>query len=249
MAENLHSHDSVHRSVTALAWSVNGQRLFSGDSGGLVACSEVDFFQHSTTSRVVVPASGHPVVWLDYRLKTLMVNTAASCFLLREGKRLEVGSRARAGLYGGALLQAGVGEGGLLAVSVRPGNRLWVAEAVSGRVGSTLVLGEALAAHHTQVPLINPTNIVALEASTSPLLKVAVLSEALQELVVWHGSGLHIVSLAKEAVVASCSSLRGVQDVSITDCGEIFVLESGRSLVRLAEKEDRYWKPQESKKV
>ena len=230
---------SLVRSVTALAWSVNGQRLFSGDSSGLVACSEVDFFQHSTTSRVVVPPSGHPAVWLDYRLKTLMVNTAASCFLLREGKRVEVGSRARTGPYGGALLQTGVGEGGLRAVSVRQGNRLWVAEAVSGRVGSTLVLGEALAAHHTQIPLINPANIVTEEAGGSPLLKVAVLSEASQELVVWHGSGLHVVSLTREAVVASCSSLRGVQDVSITDSGEIFVLESGRSLVRLADKEDR----------
>ena len=50
---------SLHsRTITALAWSANGARLFSGDKSGLVAATEVDFFQNSVTSRVVVRPTG-----------------------------------------------------------------------------------------------------------------------------------------------------------------------------------------------
>ena len=41
-----------------MRWSINGARLFSGDKSGLVAATEVDFFQNSVTSRVVVRSSG-----------------------------------------------------------------------------------------------------------------------------------------------------------------------------------------------
>ena len=50
---------SLHaRTITALSWSANGARLFSGDNSGLVAATEVDFFQNSVTSRVVVRPTG-----------------------------------------------------------------------------------------------------------------------------------------------------------------------------------------------
>ena len=46
--------------------------MFSGDEGGQVAVSEVDFFQHSVASRVVVQPGGGPVLALDYKLKMLL---------------------------------------------------------------------------------------------------------------------------------------------------------------------------------
>ena len=203
----------------------------------MVATTEVDFFQHSTTSRVVVREG--PVVGLDYRLKTLLVSTATSCFLLRGERRVQVGSQRRGGRYGGVLLQTGVGEQGLRVVVVRPDNRLCLAEVTSGEVESTVVLGEAMASSHAQMTLINPANLVSEEATTSSVLRVAVLNEPQQLVLLWNKAVLHLVSLKTRTVLASCSSLRSILDLDVTETGEIYVLESGRSVVRLAPGEDR----------
>ena len=71
------------RTISALTWAVNGQRLFSGDEAGLVASSEVDFFQHSTTSRPIVRDSPEAVTWLDYKQRTLLVSSVTSYYLVR----------------------------------------------------------------------------------------------------------------------------------------------------------------------
>lgn len=46
----LHKHK-----VTTLEWSKNGERLFSGDEGGLVVATEIDFYMvkiHRTFSEI-----------------------------------------------------------------------------------------------------------------------------------------------------------------------------------------------------
>ena len=121
---------------------------------------------------------------------------------------------------------------------VRPQDRVWVA-GMDGTVERTVLLTEPIMRSHAQIPLINPTNIVADEG-TAPVLRVAVVSEDKQVIVLWNSSVFHLVSLATSQVIASYSSLRSILDLSVTEQGEIFVLESGRSLVRLSEAEDKY---------
>ena len=101
----------VHaRSITALSWSLNGQRLFSGDKSGTVACSSIDFFQNSATSRLISRDS-QEILWLDYKQKSLLVSTLATSYLLNledsnKDVKCKIGDKERKfGKHGGALMQ------------------------------------------------------------------------------------------------------------------------------------------------
>eukprot|EP00090_Calanus_glacialis_P016034 TRINITY_DN25151_c0_g1_i1.p1 TRINITY_DN25151_c0_g1~~TRINITY_DN25151_c0_g1_i1.p1 ORF type:complete len:1282 (+),score=279.61 TRINITY_DN25151_c0_g1_i1:471-4316(+) len=231
----------VHaRSITALSWSLNGQRLFSGDKSGTVACSSIDFFQNSATSRLIVRGS-QEILWLDYKQKSLLVSTLATSYLLNledsnKDVKCKIGDKERKfGKFGGALMQMGVGKSGMKAIVVRPNNRLWMAD-LQGKVERTVILKEALVRSHSQIPIINPANIA--NEGEENFHHVCILSETDKLVLIWNNSALHVVCLEKGLVLASCNTLRNIIDLTVTPMGEIFVLETGRTLIRLARTED-----------
>jgi len=233
----------VHaRSITALSWAVNGQRLFSGDKGGLVACSDIDFFQNSATS-CLIKRDTKEILWLNYQNKCLLVSTMTTSYLLsladsKNDAQVQIGNKDRKfGKFGATLMQMGVGKSGMKAIVVRPNNRIWVAS-LEGKVLRTVILKEALLRSHSQIPIINPANIA--PDGEENFQNVCVLSETEQLVLVWNSSALHIVSLSSGLVLASCNSLRNILDLTVTSTGEIFVLENGRTLVRLAKQEDTF---------
>ena len=69
-------------------------------------------------------------------------------------------------------LQTDIGKAGIKFVVVRPNDRLWVTD-VDGRVEKTIILREAIKRSHSQIPLINPSNMAGDEdtnvARVSPL--------------------------------------------------------------------------------
>ena len=231
----------VHaRSITALSWSLNGQKLFSGDKNGKVVCSSIDFFQNSATSRLVVK-DNQEILCLDYKQKFLLVSTISTSYLLNledssQDVQSKIGDKERKlGDYGGTFMQMGVGKSGMKAIIVRPNNRLWMAS-LEGKVERTVILKEALLRSHSQIPIINPTNIANEENDN--FHSVCVLAEGEKLVLLWNRSALHIVSLEKGIVLASCNTLRNILDLTVTSIGEIFVLETGRTLIRLAKTED-----------
>ena len=157
---------------------------------------------------------------------------------MRGEKFLKLDSRG--GSYGGALLQTGIGETGLRALFLGDQNSITVAEIKEAEIIRNLSFDESMKTNHAQIPLINPANIVSEEASGSPVLHMAVLSQSEQILVLWNQVAMHLVSLKEPTVLASCYSFRSIVDLSVTEEGEIFVLESGRSLVRLGKTEDAH---------
>ena len=182
--------------------------------------------------------SGASITALDYTLKTLQVLTEKDCFLLRAEKFVNIDLNSGEGGHGGALLQTGVGETGLRALVLGPRNSVTVVEAKEGQVVKTICLDEAIRTNQVQIPLINPATLVSEHCNGTYVTHMAVLSEAEQILVLWNHLVLHLVSLKESTVLASCYSFRSILDLSVTEKGEIFVLESGRSLVRLAKTED-----------
>ena len=228
------------RSITALSWSLNGQKLFSGDKSGIVVCSSIDFFQNSATSRRVV-AENQEIISLDYKQKYLLISTIATSLLLNledsnADVQCKIGNRERKlGIFGGTLIQMGVGKSGLKAIVMRPNNRFWVSN-LEGKVERTVILMEALLKSHSQIPIINPTNIANDENAN--LQCVTPLSENDKTILLWNRSSLHIVSIERGIVLASCNTLRNILDLTVTSTGEIFVLETGRTLIRLAKTED-----------
>ena len=67
--------------VTALEWSMNGMRLFSGDAVGQVCVTEIDFASHTTLSRPICREPGH-IVQLSYAKPRLAVSSTERTVLV-----------------------------------------------------------------------------------------------------------------------------------------------------------------------
>ena len=69
------------RPVTALEWSMNGMRLFSGDEVGQVCVTEIDFASQTTLSRPVCREAGS-IVQLSYSKPHLAVSSTERAVLV-----------------------------------------------------------------------------------------------------------------------------------------------------------------------
>ena len=235
---NVHTTDS---SISALCWAANGERLFSGDTAGRLAMSVVDFFKNTVQSSLVSVETSE-ILALSYLHRTLLVSSAGETAVLEVSQsgeerrvRLEVrpGERTR----GSCLLEAGVGRPGLRCVVVRqPGHCLTLTD-TAGTSLTSLSLAEELERQHLEIPLVNPLSI-AREGEDCQWDNVKVLSAQDQTVLVWSKVSLHLVSLSTGSVLASCRALRNILDLAVTSSGEILVLETGRSVVRLGRSED-----------
>lgn len=87
----------VHKtSITALAWSPNGMKLFSGDDKGKIVYSSLDLDQGICNSHLVLeePSS---IVQLDYSQKVLLVSTLQRSLLFHTEEKAvkQIGSQPR----------------------------------------------------------------------------------------------------------------------------------------------------------
>ena len=91
----------------------------------------------------MIARESQEILKLDYKQKVLLVSTVISTFILDLkdlGKhvRYKIGARERkSGIYGGTLIQVGIGKLGMKSVVVRPNNRLWLAD-MYGKVEKTI---------------------------------------------------------------------------------------------------------------
>ena len=216
---------NVHtRAISALCWARNGERLFSGDQSGSLVMSVVDFFMNSVQTSFLSREQTE-ILSLSYLHKSLLVSCLTGSFLLdltsgESQSRTEVGT----GL-GGTLLQEGVGRRSLKCLLLSPGNAVSVSD-LSGNTERIVEFQEGLTRQHLEIPLLNPLNIAREEETSSE--KILVLSHEEQRVVVWSRVSLHLLCLRTGSVLASCSSLRNVLDLSLTSSGELFILETGR---------------------
>ena len=61
--------------ISALCWATNGERLFSGDTGGRLVMSVVDFFKNTVQTSLMSVESGQ-ILTLSYLHRTLLVSSA-----------------------------------------------------------------------------------------------------------------------------------------------------------------------------
>ncbi|XP_063894395.1 WD repeat-containing protein CG11141 [Helicoverpa armigera] len=65
----------LHKSkITAIEWSKNGMRLFSGDKNGVIIMTEIDFYMHLCKSMEIVNEE-HEIVQMSYYQNTLLVSS------------------------------------------------------------------------------------------------------------------------------------------------------------------------------
>ena len=201
--------------------------------------SVVDFFRNTVQTSLMSVESGQ-ILALSYLHRTLLSSSAWETAVLDLSQTEDQRRRVKVGggetTRASTLLEVGVGRPGLRCLLVRPGNCLTVTD-TGGTPVRDLPLSEELTRQQREIPLVNPVSI-AREEEGEQLDNIRVLSVQDQTVLLWSKVSLHLVSLLTGSVVASCRSLRNILDLAVTSSGEILVLESPRSVVRLGLRED-----------
>lgn len=223
---------NIHRSeITDLVWSKNGMKLFSGDSSGAVALTEINYQSRTCESREIVNEK-YEVVQMCLRKDKLLVSTTYRTVIcsqedLYKWRVTQVGKKDRKMLsHFGAVFHEYHKQQQV--ICTRSGFRLWVADS-EGDVAQTLIFKELIKLPAVEVPILNPSKhpirIPTTFGTLHPFLDRFLLSIA--------NDMLFVLDLDQMKVVASLTRLRKILDISVHK-HEILILESARSLVRVS---------------
>ncbi|XP_004483593.2 tectonin beta-propeller repeat-containing protein 2 [Dasypus novemcinctus] len=230
----------IHKnSITALAWSPNGMKLFSGDDKGKIVYSSLDLDQGACNSQLVLeePSS---IVQLDYSQKVLLVSTLqrSLLFYTEEKSVKQVGTQPRktAGKFGACFIPGLRKQSDLTLYASRPGLRLWKAD-VHGAVQATFILKDVFAGG------IKPLELYPrLEASdrgrcSFPERHLGLVSCFFQEgwVLSWNEYSIYLLDTVTQATVAGLEGSGDIVSVSCTE-NEIFFLKGDRNIIRLSSK-------------
>ncbi|CAG9840353.1 unnamed protein product [Diabrotica balteata] len=224
-------------SISAIDWSKNGMKLFSGDKNGGVVLTEIDFYMHICKS-VEILNEAYEVVQLSYNQQRLLVSTtyrSIICQKLDKWKVAQVGTKDRKvlGNFGGIIYQHSEKPSDTCLYCTRPGLRMWISD-VDGNVQKTLLFKELLTKECPEVPLINPISVNLKRLKPQKESAFGILLPFNEKLLVTYNNDIVYILDPKEmTIIATVSHLRGVLHVA-THRDEIFILEEDRSLVRIS---------------
>ncbi|XP_072399900.1 WD repeat-containing protein CG11141 [Diabrotica undecimpunctata] len=224
-------------SISAIDWSKNGMKLFSGDKNGGVVLTEIDFYMHICKS-VEILNEAYEVVQLSYNQQRLLVSTtyrSIICQKLDKWKVAQVGTKDRKvlGNFGGIIYQHSEKPSDTCLYCTRPGLRMWISD-VDGNVQKTLLFKELLTKECPEVPLINPISLNLKRLKPQKESAFGILLPFNEKLLVTYNNDIVYILDPKEmTIIATVSHLRGVLHVA-THRDEIFILEEDRSLVRIS---------------
>lgn len=227
----------LHKSaITAIEWSKNGMRLFSGDKNGVIIMTEIDFYMHLCKSMEIVNEE-HEIVQMSCHQSCLLVSSLYRTILCdRVNGRwqvTQVGKKERKSLCRlGAVFQfsyrpeCSTTNGSVLCA--RAGMRIWRADR-DGEVLQTLLFKEAVNNPLTIAELLNPSH----SKHTQCELELGPLHIFRERFIVSYSDNiLYILDPRSVTAVAVVDDLRRILSVSVNK-EEIFILEGPRSLVRL----------------
>ncbi|XP_034623829.1 tectonin beta-propeller repeat-containing protein 2 isoform X5 [Trachemys scripta elegans] len=228
----------IHKSsITALAWSPNGMKLFSGDDKGKIVYSGLDLDQGICNSSLVLeePSS---VVQLDYSQKVLLVSTLQRTLLFytEEKSVKQVGTQPRknTGKYGACFIPGLCKQSDLTLFASRPGLRLWKSD-VHGTVQATFILKDLFAGG------IKPFELYPrLESSDKgnysfPEKHLGLISCLSQEgwVLSWNEYSIYLFDTMNQAIIGGLEGSGDIVSVSCTS-NEIFLLKGDRDIIRIS---------------
>lgn len=229
----------LHKSaITALEWSKNGMKLFSGDKDGSVVLTEIDFYMHICKSLEILNES-YEVVQLSYANPKLIVSTTYRSIICEQADKwnvMQIGRQDRKilGNFGALIQQNKFKSKDAVIYCTRPGLRLWVSDD-HGVVQKTLVFKEVLKRDCAEVPLLNPVSKHVQTKSPKDVNFGVILPLGENLLVTYNSNLIYILDLQNMTVVSKISQLRRVLDVACHK-DEIFILEEDRNLIRISTK-------------
>lgn len=226
----------LHKStITALAWSANGMKLFSGDDKGKVVYSAVDLDQ-GVCNPVVLFEEPSAIVQLEYSQKVLLVSSyqRSMLFYTQEQSHQQLGSKPRKsnGKFGACFQPALCKQSDLVVYAARPGLRLWRTD-VRGRVGETHVLKPLFnqdVPHFELFPRSGPTG-----GYRPSERQLGMISCFLKEgwVLSWNEYSVYVVDCTNQVIIGGLESSGDIVSVSCTE-NEIFILKGDRDILRIS---------------
>ncbi|XP_050293391.1 WD repeat-containing protein CG11141 [Anthonomus grandis grandis] len=233
-----YSVSDLHKSpITALEWSKNGMKLFSGDKAGSVVLTELDFYMHVCKSLEILNES-YEVVQLSYRQQHLLISTtfrSIICHHLDKWKVCQVGKKDRKvlGQFGGIIYQQGFKPNDVVLYCMRPGLRIWIADS-EGEVQKTLLFKDLLSKNCPQVPLLNPISKALQQLKPQREASFGIVRQFCDNLLVTHNQDVvYVLDPSNMSILATVNNLRRILDVA-TYKDELFILEEERSIIRIS---------------
>ncbi|XP_026164144.1 tectonin beta-propeller repeat-containing protein 2 isoform X2 [Mastacembelus armatus] len=222
-------------SVTSLAWSTNGMKLFSGDDKGRVIFSALDLDQ-GVCKPVLLLEESSGVVQMEYSHQVLLVSTQQRSLLYctQTGEVQQLGSKPRksSGRFGACFLPGLCKQSDLQVFAARPGLRLWRSD-IRGQVEDTRLLKPLF---NTQIPQFElfprPGPVGAYRPAERQL---GLLTCFLREgwILSWNEYSIYVLDCANEVIIGALESSGDIVSVSCCD-NEIFILKGDRDIIRLS---------------
>lgn len=228
----------IHKnSITALAWSPNGMKLFSGDDKGKIVYSSLDLDQGTCSSQLVLeePSS---VVQLDYSQKVLLVSTLqrSLLFYTEEKSVRQIGTQARksTGKFGACFIPGLCKQSDLTLYASRPGLRLWKAD-VHGTVQATFILKDVFAGGVAPFELYPRLESSDRGRCSSPEKHLGLVSCFFREgwVLSWNEYSIYLLDTVNQATIAGLEGSGDIVSVSCTE-NEIFFLKGDRNIIRIS---------------
>ncbi|XP_029568931.1 tectonin beta-propeller repeat-containing protein 2 isoform X1 [Salmo trutta] len=226
----------LHKStVTALAWSANGMKLFSGDDNGKVVYSTVDLDQ-GVCNPVLLFEELSAIVQLEYSQKVLLISSyqRSLLFYTQEQTLQQLGTKPRKsnGKFGACFQPGLCKQSDLLVYAARPGLRLWRTD-VRGLVVDTLVLKRLFNQEVPQFELFarpGPTG-----GCRPHERQLGVVSCFLREgwVLSWNEYSVYVLDCLNQVIIGALESCGDIISVSCTE-NEIFILKGDRDIVRIS---------------
>ncbi|XP_066551042.1 tectonin beta-propeller repeat-containing protein 2 isoform X2 [Amia ocellicauda] len=228
----------LHKStVTALAWSPNGMKLFSGDDKGKVVYAALDLDQGVCNPSVLLEEPS-AVVQLEYSQKVLLVSShqRSLLFYTEEKAVQQIGSKPRKGNGKfGACIHPGLCKRSDLAVyAARPGLRLWRAD-VQGSVQATYILKDVFANGVQPFELFPRPGTDGTGGCRPAERQLGLLSCFLREgwVLSWNEYSVYVLDSLNQAVIGGLEGTGDIVSVSCTE-NEIFLLKGDRDIIRIS---------------
>ncbi|XP_062351618.1 tectonin beta-propeller repeat-containing protein 2 isoform X4 [Cinclus cinclus] len=228
----------IHKSsITALAWSPNGMKLFSGDDKGKIVYSALDLDQGICNSSLVLeePSS---IVQLDYNQKVLLVSTLQRTLLFytEEKSVNQVGTQPRknTGKFGACFIPGLCKQSDLTLFAARPGLRLWKSD-VHGTVQATFILKDVFAGGIKTFELYPRLEPPERGSYSSPEKHLGLVSCFFQEgwVLTWNEYSIYLLDTVNQALIGGLEGYGDIVSVSCTN-NEIFLLKGDRDIIRIS---------------
>ncbi|KFQ16598.1 Tectonin beta-propeller repeat-containing protein 2 [Leptosomus discolor] len=228
----------IHKSsITALAWSPNGMKLFSGDDKGKIVYSALDVDQGICNSSLVLeePSS---IVQLDYNQKVLLVSTLQRTLLFytEEKSVKQVGTQPRknTGKFGACFIPGLCKQSDLTLFAARPGLRLWKSD-VHGTVQATFILKDVFAGGIKTFELYPRLEPPDRGSYSSPEKHLGLVSCFFREgwVLTWNEYSIYLLDTVNQALIGGLEGYGDIVSVSCTN-NEIFLLKGDRDIIRIS---------------